>query len=283
MHHAAVQWAVTLAMWAVHDCERACVQGNYDLSVRFDTQMGDEVRVVGSHAALGLWDAGRAARMAWSEGGVWDCEVELPAGTVQEYKYVVCGPDGAVKQWQEGNNGVIPVPLDAREPVTLQDSWGGPSQSAGKLGAKLSGWVKDMERLVEGSRAEVRQVQMELAEKNEELARTVARAEKEVGAARAETKAARLELTAAVSDKEAAVAAKEQALLDLEAEIQRAAELEEANRELKTKLHESTTIFQETLTACQDLLNGENDALDLHAVLLDEARGGVEKPTNSAR
>ena len=54
-------------------------------------------------------------------------------------------------------------------------------------------------------------------------------------------------------------------------------------RELKTKLHESTTIFQETLTACQDLLNGENDALDLHAVLLDEARGGVEKPTNSAR
>ena len=81
------------------------------------------------------------------------------------------------------------------------------SQSAGNLGAKLSGWVKDMERLVEGSRAEVRQVQMELAEKNEELARTVARAEKEVGAARAETKAARLELTAAVSDKEAAVAA----------------------------------------------------------------------------
>ena len=253
------------------------------LSVRFDTLMGDEVRVVGSHACLGLWEAGHAARMEWSEGGLWECELELPAGTVHEYKYVVCGADGAVKQWQEGNNGVIPVPLDAREPVTIQDSWGGPSSSAGGLAAKLSGWVKDMERLAEGSRAEVRQAQMELAQTNEELARTVARAEKEVGAARAETKAARLELSAAVSEKEEAVAAKERALLDLEAEVQRAAELEEANRELKTKLHESTTIFQETLTACQDLLNGESDAVELQAVLLDEPRGGVEKPTNSAR
>ena len=252
------------------------------LSVRYDTIMGDEVRVVGSHPCLGGWDSSRAPRMEWSEGGLWSCELELPAGSVHEYKYVVCGANGRVKEWQGGNNGVIPVPLEAgSEALAVSDSWGGPSKAAGGLSTKLSGWIKEMEQLVDGSRAEVRAVQMELAQTKEELSRTAARAEREVGAAQAEAKEARAQLSEAVADKELAVAEKERALLDLEAEVLRAAELEEANRELKKKLHESTTIFQETLTACQDLLNGSEEASALQGVFADEL-ADIKDP-NTAR
>lgn len=53
---------------------------------------GQEVLLVGSHAALGAWQLDGAVRAAWSEGDVWSASVDLPAGAELEFKFVVADP-----------------------------------------------------------------------------------------------------------------------------------------------------------------------------------------------
>lgn len=49
-------------------------------SIHYDTKLGEELYVIGSHQALGAWDQTNAVPMAWGEGGNWSAEVDLPAG-----------------------------------------------------------------------------------------------------------------------------------------------------------------------------------------------------------
>ena len=50
------------------------------------------------------------AELAWSEGDMWNVVVELPAGSVVEYKYVVLDKGGMhAIAWQRGNNSVLAV------------------------------------------------------------------------------------------------------------------------------------------------------------------------------
>lgn len=43
-------------------------------------EWGESVAVVGSDPRLGTWNVGQAVSMQWTEGHVWVCDVELPAG-----------------------------------------------------------------------------------------------------------------------------------------------------------------------------------------------------------
>ena len=95
---------------------------------------GEEIRLAGSHADLGNWSVSQAPAMKVGDGderGIWSVEVELPAGGVYEYKYVlVTKGEGITKVWQPGPNLVLPLsPRSAysgEDPtVNVHDAWDG--------------------------------------------------------------------------------------------------------------------------------------------------------------
>ncbi|WIA42683.1 hypothetical protein OEZ86_008641 [Tetradesmus obliquus] len=93
--------------------------------VRYKTDWGQEVYLVGNCAALGDWDVLAGVRLAWSPGHIWQGSVELPAGAHIQYKYVVRNADGSVVRWQEGDNVSLELPGGPAEALALdvEDSW----------------------------------------------------------------------------------------------------------------------------------------------------------------
>ena len=90
---------------------------------------GCAVRFVGSHDALGAWEAHAAqgallpgpaaytqgtsdvrlpAALEWQDGHVWLGKVRLPPGEY-EGKCVIVNGDGAAQQWEEGSNRAFAV------------------------------------------------------------------------------------------------------------------------------------------------------------------------------
>ncbi|GBF93471.1 hypothetical protein Rsub_06604 [Raphidocelis subcapitata] len=76
-----------------------------EFAVRCCTQPGQDVALVGSHPALGLWDVDAALPLAWSEGHIWRGELEVDGAEWErvEFKAVLrCG--GGAVVWQGGPN-----------------------------------------------------------------------------------------------------------------------------------------------------------------------------------
>lgn len=80
----------------------------------YRTHFGQDIAIVGSSADLGEWDPREAVSMRWSDGDVWECELEVSAGPhlELEYKYVIRDPDGGVSLWKPGSNFKLDVALD---------------------------------------------------------------------------------------------------------------------------------------------------------------------------
>lgn len=50
------------------------------------------------------------AELKWTEGDRWHANIELPSGTIYEYKYVVLDSSGTnALSWQRGNNSVLAI------------------------------------------------------------------------------------------------------------------------------------------------------------------------------
>ena len=48
--------------------------------------------------------------LSWTEGNNWRAVIELPSGTVYEYKFVLLDShSGQALTWQRGNNSVLAV------------------------------------------------------------------------------------------------------------------------------------------------------------------------------
>ncbi|KAF8056234.1 CAF1-7 [Scenedesmus sp. PABB004] len=126
--------------------------------VRYKTDFGQEVYLVGNCAALGNWDvmqasparraqrgsgrsgggsggsggggggcgrgahsrapAAQGVRLTWSAGHIWQGSVELPAGLHIQYKYVVRA-GAEVLRWQEGDNVSLEMPGGQAEALAL--------------------------------------------------------------------------------------------------------------------------------------------------------------------
>lgn len=100
------------------------------MAVTFDeldaTAFGTSVRVVGSVAALGSWDAaGGGGGVALGASGytsaspLWSGAVGLAPGSVVEYKFVEVDGSGAVL-WEADPNHTLTVPCAA---TTVAGSW----------------------------------------------------------------------------------------------------------------------------------------------------------------
>ena len=81
-----------------------------DFEMHYETKFGETVCVLGSHEAMGAWELERATALEWHEGSVWKLSVELPAGGVFFYKYIVKGANGEVLRWQDGSNSMLVLP-----------------------------------------------------------------------------------------------------------------------------------------------------------------------------
>ena len=73
--------------------------------MRYNTQMGEDLGVIGSINDLGCWDQGRALRMTWNKGNIWRGAIVFNNNQIIdfEYKFIFISK-GYVKQWEEGNN-----------------------------------------------------------------------------------------------------------------------------------------------------------------------------------
>lgn len=91
-----------------------------------ETTWGQRVKVVGDIDAMGDWNADRAVSLAaslyTSTNPLWIGTVELEAGQVIEYKYVIVGGDEEVK-WEADPNHTYTVPASCATAVTVMDKW----------------------------------------------------------------------------------------------------------------------------------------------------------------
>ncbi|KAF6262639.1 hypothetical protein COO60DRAFT_601225 [Scenedesmus sp. NREL 46B-D3] len=104
-------------------------------NIRLKVDFGQHLLVVGSCASLGAWNVDNAVRLTWQEGNVWESSVELPAGELVEYKYVIRNGDTSVDKWQPGDNLAMEVPVaqannGRRRGVLVLDTWSKASKKA---------------------------------------------------------------------------------------------------------------------------------------------------------
>ena len=147
--------------------------------LRFGTEIGENVRIVGSHARLGGWDVASAPALRWAGDDTWEVTIDLPCGSIYEYKYVVCSESGAVLRWQTGNNALLAVRAQEPDALTVRDAWGGVGSSIARSDgeetsreAALNAWVADVEGMLEEGMVQVRELKLELAAAKQELVAT---------------------------------------------------------------------------------------------------------------
>lgn len=71
---------------------------------------------------MGNWVLNAAVPLKWNEGDNWSGSVDLPAGSIVEYKYVVVNNQGHAVMWQSGNNSVLALKHQDSE-LDVYDNW----------------------------------------------------------------------------------------------------------------------------------------------------------------
>ncbi|MGW0131479.1 carbohydrate-binding module family 20 domain-containing protein [Streptomyces sp. NPDC003299] len=89
-------------------------------AVNATTTMGQNIYVVGDNAALGSWAPAAALKLDPAAYPVWKLDVNLPAGTSIQYKYIRKDAAGNVT-WESGANRTATVPSSGK--ITLNDTW----------------------------------------------------------------------------------------------------------------------------------------------------------------
>ncbi|KAF6262356.1 hypothetical protein COO60DRAFT_649901 [Scenedesmus sp. NREL 46B-D3] len=212
--------------------------------LKFHVDYGQTIRIIGGHEAMGAWNLTKAPFLRWSEGDLWNVTLEVQAGGVYEYKYVVVEGDGTVAaSWQRGANNVLALQLNDEE-VEVYDNW---KNSPGALvlvdgqeitrERKLLAWAADMSL----QRSELRRTRMELAQAREEIR-----------VLRAELSVLRMEVSEANIARAAAEA--------------RQLELERNNSALRLEIATSQASARSTMEEAARLLNDMSE---------DDSNGGV--------
>ncbi|GLC37067.1 hypothetical protein PLESTB_001395300 [Pleodorina starrii] len=231
--------------------ESAVVQVKFCLKYR--TSYGQSVKIIGSHPKLGSWDVNQALVLQWTEGDRWVATVELPAGAVYEYKYVLVDHDSRVTlAWQGGGNSVLALGDQDEQGVEVQDNWGNnPGQAAVLVNGvsttretKLQAWAAEMRQY----RALARNAQHELSRKSEELQ-----------ASKAQIARLKMELSVSLKARdelESRVAEMESENLSLRAQVA------QSQIAMKSTLEEAIKLLQQEIEEGEEELYGEEAVED---------------------
>eukprot|EP01056_Protomagalhaensia_sp_Gyna25_P003126 Protomagalhaensia_sp_Gyna_25__3125@NODE_2860_length_853_cov_41_343980_g2389_i0_p1_GENE_NODE_2860_length_853_cov_41_343980_g2389_i0NODE_2860_length_853_cov_41_343980_g2389_i0_p1_ORF_typecomplete_len180_score29_48CBM_20/PF00686_19/9_3e23PIGL/PF02585_17/0_23_NODE_2860_length_853_cov_41_343980_g2389_i0231770 len=100
--------------------------------VNFATYFGQELYIIGSTPELGEWSPDKAAKMIWSEGNNWRCDIaftQQPRGDhIVQYKYLVKDDRGNTN-WEWGLNHELDLNLIKGRRHLCSDKWGGGQQA----------------------------------------------------------------------------------------------------------------------------------------------------------
>jgi hypothetical protein len=69
----------------------------------YQTQMGQELGVIGSIKELGEWNQDKALKMEWTNGNVWIKKVDYNENIDFEFKFIFI-VNMRVEKWEDGNN-----------------------------------------------------------------------------------------------------------------------------------------------------------------------------------
>ncbi|PNW79451.1 hypothetical protein CHLRE_09g415600v5 [Chlamydomonas reinhardtii] len=206
--------------------------------LKYRTSYGQSVKIIGSHAKLGNWDINKALVLSWTDGDRWVATIELPAGSVYEYKYVLVDHDGrSALAWQGGSNSVLAIGDQDEQGVEVQDNWhNNPGQAAVVAGGqtltretKLQAWAEEMKQY----RALARSAQFELSRKAEELQ-----------ASKAQVARLKMELSMSLKAREEL----ESRLADLEGEnLSLRAQVAQSQIAMKSTLEEAIKLLQQEI------------------------------------
>jgi hypothetical protein len=73
--------------------------------MKYNTQPGEDLGVIGSISELGSWEQNNALRMRWNDGNIWKAEINYDFGMVKEFEFkFIFIENGRVKKWEDGNN-----------------------------------------------------------------------------------------------------------------------------------------------------------------------------------
>ena len=74
-----------------------------EFEMKYQTQMGQELGVLGSIPELGSWNQNKAKRMQWNEWNIWRITMDYNEENDFEYKYIFV-VNNNVEVWEDGEN-----------------------------------------------------------------------------------------------------------------------------------------------------------------------------------
>ena len=79
-----------------------------EFKISYNTQMGEEIGLIGSIKELGNWKEKDYLRMYWNKGNIWNIIIDVSFIEFQyfEYKFILIS-DGNIKEWENGNNRIF--------------------------------------------------------------------------------------------------------------------------------------------------------------------------------
>lgn len=96
--------------------------------IHYNTQFGQELRVVGNLFELGNWKPDLALKMVWKQVNIifinkkdnhWEAKLNLSNSIDFEYKYVLCQKDQCI--WENGENRLF-IQKKSND-ILLKDTW----------------------------------------------------------------------------------------------------------------------------------------------------------------
>ena len=76
-------------------------------NIKYATEMGKEVAVIGSINELGNWEQKKALKMNWNEENIWKVNLDVDCDnniSNFEYKYIIIANGKYVSEWEDGEN-----------------------------------------------------------------------------------------------------------------------------------------------------------------------------------
>lgn len=77
-----------------------------NFEIKYDTNIGETLGIIGSLNELGLWKQSKALKMVWNKGNIWTTTLNLNNYNNAinfEYKFIILS-NGKIKYWEDGNN-----------------------------------------------------------------------------------------------------------------------------------------------------------------------------------
>ncbi|KAK4706385.1 hypothetical protein R3W88_034080 [Solanum pinnatisectum] len=86
-----------------------------------ECSFGQHFYLVGDDPMLGLWDPSNAVRLEWSEGHVWNVELDIPSGKTISYKFIMT-VDNETILWQQGPDRILQT-WETKDTITVSEDW----------------------------------------------------------------------------------------------------------------------------------------------------------------